>query len=82
MLEYDKNKLKNNDIFILKFPNGNDLSFLNGTILSLKDTNIKHNANTDERSSLSPIIRRSKENYIIEIKYGRVKRIKKNLNLI
>jgi len=70
LFKYDKNKLKENDIFILQFPNGNDLSFSYGKILSFKDNKIIHNTSTDKGSSGSPIIRRSKENYIIGLHYG------------
>ena len=64
------NHLKNNDIFILQYPNGNDLSFSCGKILSLKNDYMKHTASTEEGSSGSPIIRRSKDNYIIGLHYG------------
>ena len=76
LFKYDKNKLKNNDIFILQFPNGNDLSFSYGKILSLKDNKIIHSASTDNGSSGSPIIRRSKDNYIIGLHYGGYKKNK------
>ena len=69
----DKYYLKDNDIFILQFPNDNDLSFSYGKILSLKDNIILHNASTDVGSSGSPIIRRSKENNIIGLHYGGIK---------
>ena len=42
LFEDDKSNLKDNDIFILQFPNGNDLSFSYGKILSLKDNIILH----------------------------------------
>ena len=75
IFKYDKNKLKDNDIFILQFPKVNDLlfSFSYGKILSLKDNKIIHNSSTDNGSSGSPIIRRSKENYIIGLHYGGIK---------
>ena len=73
LFKYDKNNLKDNDIFILQFPYGNDLSFSYGKILLLKGNKIKHNASTDNGSSGSPIIRRSKENYIIGLHYGGIK---------
>ena len=76
LFKYDKNKLKNNDIFILQFPNGNDLSFSYGKILSLKDNKIIHSASTDNGSSGSPIIRRSKDNNIIGLHYGGYKKNK------
>ena len=64
-LEYDNKFLVNSDIFILQYPNGNDLSFSNGKILSINGNEIRHNASTEEGSSGSPIIRRCKENYVI-----------------
>jgi len=66
----NKNNLKDNDIFILQYPNGSDLSFSYGKIKSLKNSKIKHNASTDDGSSGSPIIRRSKDNYIIGLHFG------------
>ena len=62
--------LKDNDIFILQYPNGNDISISYGKILLIKENNIKHSASTNGGSSGSPIIRRSKENYIIGLHYG------------
>ena len=70
IFEYDKNNLKDNDIFILQYPNDNDLSFSYGKILSLRDNIILHNALTDKGSSGSPIIRRSKESTIIGLHRG------------
>jgi len=64
IFKYDKNDLKDNDIFILQFPNGNDLSFSYGKILTLKDNTILHSASTEGGSSGSPIIKRSNENNI------------------
>jgi len=79
LFKSNKNYLKDNDIFILQFPNGNDLSFSYGKILLLKDNKIIHSASTDVGSSGSPIIRRSKDNYIIGLHYGTVKNNKFNL---
>jgi len=73
IFKYNKNDLINNDIFILQFPNGNDLSFSYGSILSLKDNTILHSASTEGGSSGSPIIKRSNENYIIGLHYGGIK---------
>jgi hypothetical protein len=73
----DKNSLKDNDVFILQFPNGNELSFSCGKIKYLIDNKIMHNASTDKGSSGSPIIRRSKDNYIIGLHFGGVKKKKK-----
>ena len=70
IFKYDKNLLKNKDIFILQFPIGNDLSFSYGKILSLKYNKIIHSASTDIGSSGSPIIRRCMNNYIIGLHFG------------
>ena len=70
IFKYNKEVLKNNDIFILQFPNGKDISFSDGKILFFKDNKIVHNASTEVGSSGSPIIRRSKDNYIIGLHYG------------
>ena len=71
IFKYDINEiLKDNDIFILQFPKGNDLSFSHGTIKSLKDNIIVHNASTEGGSSGSPIIRRSDKNYVIGLHFG------------
>ena len=75
LFKYDKNKLIDNDIFILQYPKVNDLlfSFSYGKILSLKDNKIIHNTSTDNGSSGTPIIRRNKENYIIGLHKGWIK---------
>ena len=69
----NKKSINNSDIFILQYPEGNELSFSYGKIISLEDNNIKHNASTKEGSSGSPIIRRSEQNYIIGLHYGEFK---------
>ena len=74
----DKKYLENSDIFILQYPNSNELSFSNGKIKSLKDNKIIHNASTDHGSSGSPLIRRSKDNYIIGLHFGGIKKNEKN----
>jgi len=71
IFKYNINEiLKNNDIFILQFPKGIDLSFSYGTIKSLKENIIMHNASTEDGSSGSPIIRRTDNNYVIGIHFG------------
>ena len=73
----NKKYLEDSDIFILQYPEGNELCFSYGKVLSLKNNNIIHNASTKEGSSGSPIIRRSEDNYIIGLHYGGFKE-KKN----
>jgi len=74
LFKYDKNIFKDNNIFILQFPNGNDLSFSYGKILSFKDDKIIHTAATEIGASGSPIIRKCKENYIIGLHFGGFKK--------
>lgn len=61
----DKNFLENSEIFILQYP-GNELSFSYGKVLSLKNEKISHSVSTEEGSSGSPIIRRCKDNYLMD----------------
>ena len=68
---------KNNDIFILQFPQDNDISFSYGKILSCADHLILHNASTEVGSSGSPIIKRSDDNYVIGLHRGGIKKNKK-----
>jgi hypothetical protein len=68
-----KENLKNSDIFILQYPDDNELSFTYGKIKLLKEDDIIHTASTNEGTSGSPIIRRSKENYIIGLHYDGIK---------
>jgi len=72
----NKNILQNWDIFILQFPEGNELCFSDGKVLSIKDNNILLSASTKDGSSASPIIRRSEDNYIIGLHYGGKKKKK------
>ena len=79
LFEYDNTYLINNDIFILQYPNGNDISFSYGKILSAKDNDIQHNASTEGGSSGSPIIIRCKENYVIGLHSGFIKKRQYNI---
>ena len=72
----DNKSLINNDIFILQYANGDDISFSQGKILSIENNDIRHNASTVQGSGGSPIIKRCKENYVIGIHSGSVKNIK------
>ena len=74
LFQYNKEIFKYNDIFILQYPNGNDISFSSGKILFLNNNKIFHNASTEDGSSGSPIIRRSKENYVIGLHFGGIKK--------
>ena len=80
LFKYDNiDFLKGNDIFILQYPNGDDLSFSDGKIIEIKDNCILHTASTEGGSSGSPIIRRTKDNYIIGLHFGGSKDKKSNI---
>ena len=66
----------------MQYPNGIDLSLSCGKIKSLKNNKIEHNSSTEKGSSGSPIIRRSKDYYIIGLHCGGFKVGIKNLNII
>ena len=57
----------------MQYPEGNELCFSYGKVLSLNDNNISHSASTKDGSSGSPIIRRSEDNYIIGLHHGGIK---------
>ena len=71
----NRNSIINSNIFILQYPEGNELCFSYGKIKLIKDNNIIHSASTKEGSSGSPIIRRSNQNYIIGLHYGQKYRL-------
>ena len=60
LFKFDKNIFKDNNIFILQFPIGGDLSFSYGKILSFRNNQIIHSASTENGASGSPIIRKCK----------------------
>ena len=74
----DKSFLENNDIFILQYPNGKDISFSYGKIKSIENNNfLEYDASTENGSSGSPIIRKCNLKYIIGIHHSS-DRIKKS----
>jgi surface protein len=60
----------NHDIFILQYPNGNELSFSLGKVLSINDKKLRHNCPTAFGSSGSPVISRSSNASIIGLHFG------------
>jgi len=70
LFKYEKNYLKDSDIFILQFPYGESTSFSVGKILLANYSCLLHNASTISISAGAPIIRRCKNNYIIGIHFG------------
>ena len=66
----DMNSYKGQDIFILQYPNGNELSFSIGKIISIEDNKIKHTSSTEGGSSGSPIISRYSNSSVIGLHYG------------
>ena len=78
IFKYNKEYLKNEEIYILQYPNGNDISFSNGKILLIKENKIFHNVSTECGSSGSPIIRRYNNKYIIGLHFGGIKKDENN----
>ena len=66
----NKNNIKDKEIFILQYPNGEKLSHDHGIILDIKDNKIKHSVATLSGSSGSPLIKRYNINLVIGIHYG------------
>ena len=62
--EKNSYEIKNQDIFVLQFPLGEDLSFSLGKVLAENNYIFGHNASTDEGSSGSPILIRNELNVI------------------
>ena len=66
----NKSLFKNEEIFLLQYPFGGELSFASGRILDVKKNILCHSASTCDGSSGSPIIRRYKNNFILGIHIG------------
>ena len=77
LYSHNRDNIENNDIFILQFPHGNDISFSEGKIQSIRKIFIKHDASTEVGSSGSPIIIRNNNNYIIGLHRGGIENNKK-----
>ena len=83
LIENSIEDYKNNEIFILQYPKGNEISFSSGIILDIKDNNkIIHNSSTNNGSSGSPIILRNSDNSIIGLHYGSDNIINLSTNII
>ena len=65
----DKNVLKDKEIFILQYPNG-ELAHDVGKILDINNNIIKHSVCTDNGASGSPLIKRYNNNLIIGMHCG------------
>ena len=74
----NKNLLKNEEIFILQYPYGGELSFSSGKILDMNKSQLFHSSSTCKGSSGSPIIRRYKNNFVVGIHFGGKKSEDKN----
>ena len=61
---------KNDDIFILGYPKGNELAFSDGTISGIKNNIMIHTCSTYVGSSGSPIISRYSDNSVIGLHSG------------
>ena len=69
ILKNKKENLNNQEIFILQYPMGEDLSFSSGRILNINKNQIYHSASTCNGSSGSPIIKRFNNN-IVGLHFG------------
>ena len=67
---FNKDCIKNKEIFILQYPYGEKLCYGLGRILDIKDNLIIHSASTLEGSSGSPLIKRYNNNIIFGIHLG------------
>ena len=66
----NKNDLKNKEIFILQYPNGQKLGYDHGIIIDIKDNIIRHSVSTLAGSSGSPLIKRYNLDLILGIHFG------------
>ena len=65
-----------NDIFVLQFPDENEISFSDGNIIQIKNNEIIHQASIEGNFSGAPIIKRdknNKDNYIIGLHKANIK---------
>ena len=67
------NILKDKEIFILQYPNGEELKYSSGKILNIENNEIHHSAATYYGSSGSPLIKRYNNKLILGIHCGDVK---------
>ena len=67
------NKLKTKEIFILQYPNGEELKHSSGKILNIENNEIHHSAATYYGSSGSPLIKRYNNKLILGMHCGDVK---------
>ena len=66
----NKQFYKDQDIFILQYPESKELSFSNGKIISIEGNKIKQTCSTKPGSSGSPIISRNSNSKIIGLHFG------------
>jgi hypothetical protein len=81
ILSGNSSQYKNEDLIILQFPQGNEISFAQGKVKEINNDNIFYTTSTQEGSSGSPLIIRKniQKYYVIGIHYGSQKG--KNYNL-
>ena len=68
------NYFTNHDIFVLQYPNGEELSYSVGEIIKIKDNYIFHTASTTFGSSGSPILSRNDNLSVIGLHFGAYKK--------
>lgn len=77
ILNDNYNQYKNEDLIILQFPKGNEISFSQGKIMQIVENNLIYTTTTENGSSGSPLLIRNniQKYYIIGIHYGTQKKI-------
>ena len=72
ILNGNYNQYKNEDLIILQFPKGNEISFSQGKIMQIAENNLIYKTTTEKGSSGSPLLIRKniQKYYIIGIHYG------------
>ena len=73
IIENNINIYEKQDAFMLQYPDGKDLCFSNGKILSTSDNLLLHNCSTHKGSSGSPIISRKSNYSVIGLHFGSYK---------
>ena len=81
ILNGNYNQYKNEDLIILQFPQGNEISFAQGKVKEIDENNISYTVSTEKGSSGSPLIIRKnvQKYYVIGIHYGSLKDNSNNL---
>ena len=80
LIDNSINIYEKQDVFMLQYPDGKDLCFSNGKILSISKNILLHNCSTHNGSSGSPIISRKSNFSVIGMHFGSYKENPLNYN--